>query len=198
MGLHPVHVGRDQLVGCFDDVARRAVVLHEVMDLRVVILLKFPDEPHVRAAERVDVLVIIAHGQDRQPQVGVVERPARNRADHVVLRRVDILVFVHQNKLEPGEKSISHLIRLEPSRALLALEQLGRVLDQRIEVDFVRCLPRVGIAQQAHREPVVGGDRHATRIVPNELGQPPAQFDCRVPVKTAHQDALRTNPLHPQ
>jgi hypothetical protein len=61
-GFHPIHVGRDESVGCLDDIARRAVILDKVMHLGFVILLEAPDELHVSAPERVDILVIIAHG----------------------------------------------------------------------------------------------------------------------------------------
>ena len=101
--LHAVRIGGNQQVCGLDDMASGTVVFHQVENLSRVILVETADEFHIAAAERVNVLIIVSDGQDGEFKVGVIQRPAGNRADQLVLRLVNVLVFVHQDMLETGE-----------------------------------------------------------------------------------------------
>src|SRR5260221_12115781 len=105
------------------------------MDLRLVILLELPDEPYVGIAESIDILVVIANGQNGKLLVLVIECTASNSADHLILALVNVLVFVHQDVAETGKQSLANLIRFETRRNLFTAQEFCGVLDQNIEVD---------------------------------------------------------------
>lgn len=136
VGLHAVRVEGDELVGGFDDVGGGAIVFDEVMEVGLVVFLEAPDELHVGAAEGVDILVVIADGEDGEFEFGVIERAAGDGADEFVLVVVDILVFVDEDELESGEESVAEFIGFCARGGGLAAEECGGFWDELVEVGF--------------------------------------------------------------
>ncbi|EWS63306.1 hypothetical protein Y695_03462 [Hydrogenophaga sp. T4] len=107
-----VAVVADQLVGRVEDVADAAVVL---LQLDLVLHAELAHEvghvAHARAAEGVDALVVVAHGEDR---VARGREPfERRRAEHLdpgVLQAVGVLELVDQDVFEAALVVLPHRV----------------------------------------------------------------------------------------
>ena len=197
--FHPVTVGGDALVGRRNDVLRRPVVLDQVMHLGVVIALESADELDIRPPETVDALVIVSHGQNRKLLFRIRQRPARDRTDQVVLRFVDVLVFVHQDMLKTAQEPVAHFVGLDPARHHRAAQHRRRLGDQRVQVRRHRS-PGAGQrpSQQPQGQAMVRLDHDPAGIGAGQIRQPPPQLDGRLPVETADQDPPGPHPFHAQ
>ena len=143
-------VARHDRVGGIEDQLRRAVVLLELDDRGVrPVALEVEDVAQVRAAPRIDRLVVVAD----HAQVAVA---GGQRPDPQVLRPVGVLV----------------LVDVEVAPALLVLGQdVGRLLEQPdgleqevVEVERVRpCAGAPGSGSPAARSSARGGSRRSRR-----------------------------------
>ena len=95
--FHAVPVVGDEGVGGGDDVAGRAIVFHEMMDFGGVVFAKPLNECHIGAAPGVDVLVVVADGQDGELAVRVAVGSPRQCRNEVVLGFIDVLIFIDQD-----------------------------------------------------------------------------------------------------
>jgi molybdopterin molybdotransferase len=75
--------------------------------LRLVIGLEPADELDRRAVEGIDVLVIVTHRKEIELALRVVQRPARDCRDELVLVSGDILVFVDEDPAKAGEQALA-------------------------------------------------------------------------------------------
>ena len=111
-GLHAFPCGFDHRVRRRHDVARRAVIGGQVRRLRAVVGLETPDELNRRAVEGIDVLIVVAHSEQGELARIVLQRPAGQGRDQVVLLGTDILVLVDKNPAETREQAIAAFVRL--------------------------------------------------------------------------------------
>jgi hypothetical protein len=190
VGFHAVRVEGDELVGGFDDVGGGAVVFDEVMEVGLVVLLEASDELHVGAAEGVDILVIIADGEDGEFEFGVFEGAAGDGADEFVLVVVDILVFVDEDELESGEEAVAEFIGFGAWGAGLSAEEGGGFGDELVEVGFGGGVwgGGEGFAEEAEGEAVVGEDGDVAGVVTDELGEAFTEFGSGGAVEAADED----------
>ena len=196
-GLHPLPRRLDHRVGGLDDVAGGAVVTDEIGSIRPVIRFEATDELDRGAAEGVDVLVVVADGEERELAVLVLPRAPSERRDQVVLRPVDVLILVHQYPAEPCQKPLPLLIGLFRQQALAA-QQRCRAAHHLIEHLVVGSLGPASEARarEPHGEPVAGEHGHAARVVADQRVQAAADVDRRVAVIGKRQDAARILPPH--
>ena len=128
-----VRIGLDDVIRGVEDNLRRSIVLLQLDDLRIgIVVLKRQNVAHVRAAEHVDALVVVAHDAE-------VAMLAGEMAHHQVLRPVGVLVLVDHDVFEP------FLVLLEHLR--VAIEQPDRPHQQIVEVERVVLLEKRVIAQ---------------------------------------------------
>ena len=146
LGLHPLPRRFDHRVGRCDDVARGAVVADEVGRLRSVVGFETADELDRGAVEGVDVLVVVADGEERELAVLVLPRAPGQRRDQVVLRRIDILILVHQDPAEPGQEPVPLLVGFLRRQAL-ATQQRHRTAHHFVEHAVVGSLRAAGEAR---------------------------------------------------
>ena len=136
-----VFVFRDHRVRRVEDGLRRTVVLFEHDGLRVwEIMFEILDVANVRATERVDGLVGIAHHGDPArpdapgsllPGVGQLPRIDAGQLTHEhVLGMVGVLVFVHKN--------VAEFVTIVFAHRRAGLQQFHGVHDQIVEVNRVR------------------------------------------------------------
>ena len=118
--LEQLVVVPDQAVGGVEDARRGAVVLFELDDAQCrVIDLQLAQVLDVRAAPRVDGLVVVAHRRERAAL-------ADQRTQQAVLRAVGVLVFVDQQIAQTSPPALA--------RFFVALEELHRQADEVIEI----------------------------------------------------------------
>ena len=119
-GLHSVPCRLDQRIRRRDDVSGGTVVRGQEGGLRPVVRFESPDELHRGAVERIDVLVVVAHREDRELAIPVLQGPAGQRRDQLVLVRVDVLVLVHQDPAKAREEPLALLVRFLRDQTLPA------------------------------------------------------------------------------
>ena len=188
--LHAVPRRLDHGIGRRHDMGRRTVVGGQVDGLRPVVGLEAPDELHRRSVESVDVLVVVADGEQGELARVVFQRAAGQRRYQLVLLPADILVLVDQNPPEAREQALAALVRLL-RRQLLAAEQRDGTAHHVPEHLVVRALRPAGEApaRQAHGKRVAGEHRHAARVVADHLREPAADIDGGVTVVGEGEDA---------
>ena len=123
----------------------------------------------------VDVLVVITHGEDccEPVLVLVASRPPGDVADHLVLPLVDVLVFVDQHVLEPGEETIPQLVGSYNYEQVITPETAVGFFDDPVEVDLLAAVPFHPkgchrLLGQPQSEGVVGVDRDLPRQIPHQ------------------------------
>jgi hypothetical protein len=124
--LHAVRRRRDQPVGGVDQVRRRAVVVDQMHGAGGIVGLEAADELDRSAAEGVDVLVIVADGEEIQARVLVASAAPGEGADQFVLLRPDVLVLVDQNPAEAAQQALALFVGLL-WRQLIAAQQRDRL-----------------------------------------------------------------------
>ena len=146
------HHGR----GGADDVRRRAVILFEEHDARVrEVAFEVQEIAEIRAAERVDGLVVVPHHAD----VPVVFGKQTNEG---VLRGVDVLVFVHEHVSEAFFVARAHVRMFE--------KKTDRLLDKVVEVEGV-----------LRAEPLLVGEKEREKFgIDLRFVRVPAE-ECRAP-----------------
>ena len=102
--LQPVLGGVDHCIGGINDVLRGAVVLQHRLGPGAVVLLEFPDVPGGGAAESVDVLVIVAHGEEVEPPARLPPGASCQCRYEVVCVLIDVLVLVDEQPSEAGKE----------------------------------------------------------------------------------------------
>ena len=177
-----------------DDVAGRAVVLDEILLLRVVFLREAADEAHRCALPRVDVLIVVADGEQVQSRIVFGQRLSGERRDEFVLRLADVLVLVDQNPVEAPE----HLLPTDECRRLVAPKKLGGVPQ-----DLAECfVARIGggfcegNSEDSHGERVARQDVDAARISSNQPVETPPRLHRRVTIVGERQYASRVLAAH--
>jgi len=204
IGLHALAVAPDERIGRRDDVRAAAVVLDQIVQLGGVVLLEPPDVLDAGAAEGVDVLVVVADGEQREPGVlaVVLQGAPGDGAHQPVLLGVDVLVLVHQDVPVAGQQLLAGRVRGNAQQRLPALQQVQRLGQHGVEVrDAVVAGGQalgIGMPGEAHREAVVGLHRHMPGVVAHQRREPPAQRQRRAAAEAEHQDAVRRHPQHPQ
>ena len=140
------------MVGGVENHLGRPVILLELDDLRIrVVLLERKDVAHVRAAKRVDRLVVVAHD-------GQIPELAAEVAHHQVLRPVGVLVFVDHDVFE------ALLIFLEHLR--VAVEEPDGAHQEIIEVERMVLLEKGVVAEpDPRRQLLVVGTRRLQLVV---------------------------------
>ena len=130
----------DQAVGGIDDMPGAAVVEGQIGEsFHAVILLEAADVAVAGLAEGVDVLVVVAHRQNRQFVV-FAGRAASQRRYQAVVLFADVLVFVHQNIAKAGHDAVTRIIVFAVGTRA-AFQQLGSLktpLLETIAVFFLR------------------------------------------------------------
>ena len=189
VGLHPVRGPLNDTAGRFNYVVRGAIVLHQVSGLCPVLGLEPVDVLGGRSAEGVDVLVVVAHGQDAQFLVGFIPGAAGQRRDQVVLLLLNVLVLVHQDPPESGHDAVPLLVGLRTVGAL-ALQNSGG-LDENVVEEVGLCpaagwhsllAAREGPAGDAHGKGVAGHHDNTPGFLPDKLVEPLANLyaACRL------------------
>ena len=104
-----------------------------------------------------DILVVVAHGEQAQPVILLGQGPARQGGNQVVLVRSNVLVLVHQYPAETRQQSRPVLVGLAGRQALTSQEG-RRLLHQLPEIPFVQavCAPGEAGAHQPHGQGVAG------------------------------------------
>ena len=199
IGLHALASRLDERIRRLDDVSRGAVVVQQISRPSLVIGLELADEGHRGALEGIDVLVVVADGEQAELALLVLQAAADDRGDEFVFVGPDVLVFIDQNPPKPGQQAIALLVGFL-GRQSFTLEQRQGVAQHLFEV-VVSPLIRVilpACADQAHGEGMAGQHRDALRVVADQLMQALADLDCGMMVVRQRQDAARVLPAHPQ
>ena len=145
-----------------------------------VVLLKAPDVLGGRAAERVNVLVVVPLGEDIELVLlpAVLPREGRNR---LVLGLLDVLVFVDQHPAETAQQPVPELVALLCLTGASAGQPPGCLLQYLIE-DLAGLLVGAGLvalegaAHQPHSQRVASLHRHAAALVADQFPQPLADL----------------------
>ena len=194
VGFHPVACRADHRVGGVDDVTGRAVVVDQEGRPGVVVLFEAADELHRGPVERVDVLVVVADGEQAEAGVLLGEGSAGQCGDEVVLIAGDVLILVDEYPPEPRQQARPGLLGFfgfEP----LAAQQGGRLPEDLSEPLVEVCvglpvrLAREAGADEPHGEGVAGEHHHAACVVAYQVLQPAADLDGGVAVVGQRQDA---------
>ena len=177
-----------------DDAAARAVVLDEVLLLRVVFLGEAADEAHRRALPCVDVLIVVSHREQVQPRVVVGEGLSGERGNQLVLGLADVLVLIDQNPVEAPE----HLLPGGECVRLAAAQEPGGIAKDGVErfVARVRGGLREGDPEDPHRERMAGHHVDAARVLSDQLVEAPPRLHRRVAIVGERQDAPRVLAPH--
>ena len=117
----------DDTVRALDDVVCRAVVLHQELDPRIVVLAKALDECDVGVAKGVDVLVVVPDRHERELHIAIGERSAGERRHQPILQLVDILIFVDEHVTVAAQQPLAQLVGLVTEMAP-PFEQAHRLL----------------------------------------------------------------------
>ena len=98
-----IHICGDGGIGDIQDFRRAAVIRFNLEHVRARIALgKFQDVREVRAAPRVDALRVVADHRD-------VVMLRGQQINQIALELVRVLIFVHENELEPALILFPHL-----------------------------------------------------------------------------------------
>jgi len=140
--------------------------------------------------ESIDVLVIIAHGKQGKPLVGVVQRSPGDGGDQCVFFGSDVLVFVDQDPAIALDQRLALRFGLGPAEAL-AVDQVHRLAQQGVEV--LRFVARAGKAcpHQSHCKRVAGEDGHPGGVIPDQMAQPGTDFGRCMAVVGENKDTVR-------
>ena len=133
---------RDQHVGAVEDVAMRAIILLQLDQvLHLELVLEGAHVANVRAAKRVDALVIVADGKQGAAIAAAV---AGQQFQPVVLQIIRILELVHQNVAE------ARLVVF--AQGLVAAQQFVRAQQQFCKIDdaFALALVVIQLVQLDH------------------------------------------------
>ena len=191
--LHAPGGGGDEGVGGGDDVGGGAVVFHQQGALGVVVRLKAADEAHVGVVEGVDVLVVVANGENAQAVLFAGQRFAGKGADEFVGGVVDVLIFVDEQIAAARQRAVA--AQGEDFAVFVArfgglLQQGGGARDDFVELDFFAVFVGGGEAGagDAQRQRVYGLDDDADGIHANQRPKPPTHFQRGGSVVGEHHD----------
>ena len=184
-GLHPRRCGCNDPVRRLDDMAGRPIILDQVFRPRAVILFELADETDRSAREGIDVLVVVAHREEAEPQVGIVQRAPGDGGDQGVLFAADILIFVDQNPAIALDQRIALCLGLGPAEAFAVQLPHGRHHDA-VEIVVIAAGAREAGADQPHRQRMAGRNRHRTCILSDQMAQPSADLGSGVAVIGQH------------
>ena len=110
--LHPLVRWLDHTIGGLDNMAGGTVVVGQEERPGAVVFFEAADKFDRRAAEGIDVLIIVAHREKAQLIVFFSKSSAGQRGDQTVLIRTYILVLVHQYPAEACQQARPHFVRL--------------------------------------------------------------------------------------
>ena len=161
----------------------RAVVVGQVCGPGLVVFLEAPDVLGGRAAEGVDVLVIVSNGEDGEFLVVFVPGASGQRRYQIVLVPLDVLVLVHQDPTEAGQQAVPLFVGIL-GRCVSAVEEGGGLDQDLVKVSLVGVVHRAGEAgaDQAHGQSVAGEDGDAVGPIADQVVEPLADLHRGVAV----------------
>ena len=169
-----------------------AIVVDEERGLRSIVRLEAADELHRSAVEGVDVLVVVTYREESELAILLVQGSSREGRNQFVLFRVDVLILVHQDPAEAGEKAFAPLV------GLLLREVFAAQLGYRLPHHFLERLAgrtfgpsAEARSGEAHRKAVACEHGHPARVVADQIPEPAPDLDRRVPVVGEGEDAAR-------
>ena len=193
--LHSIAVLRDQLVCRSQNMRRRAEILQQIIGLGLIIVFEFPDVGDVRTAKRVNVLVVVAHSQNRKLRLGFLAAAIRKGRDQFVLLLIDVLILVDQHVTIARQQSLADFVLLHARDGHFAAEHPGGRRDQFGQLPSVFDVVAVSIGKGNAGQPsgqcVVGQYRHSRTGPADQLPQSAFQLEGGQPVEAQHQNTAR-------
>ncbi len=198
--FQPVLGGVDHCIGGINDVLRGAVILQHRLGPGAVVLLEFPDVRGGGAGESVDVLVVVAHGEEVEPPARLPPGASCQCRYEIVGVLVDVLVLVDEQPREAGKELLPQLIGVLGVFAL-ALQVPGclqeDLLEYPVSLPVIFCAAvLVGAASEPHGQGMAGEHGHTVGLVADQVPQPPAYLRGGVAVVGQGNDALGPLPSH--
>lgn len=95
--LHSVASRGNYAIGGINDMPSRPVVVGQELRLGFVIGLELADETDRGASESINVLVIVAHSEEAQAQVRIIQGSTSNSGDQGVFLWSDVLILIDQD-----------------------------------------------------------------------------------------------------
>ena len=162
--FHPLARAGNYRVRHVDDGAGGAVILDQIFRLCTVVLLELTDELDRGPLERIDVLIVVAHGKKTQTQVFVFKRPSCHCRDQRIFLCAHILILIDQNPAIALDKCFTLGFGLGLAQTV-AVQLAHCFHNDVLEIIAVSARSREACAHKPHSQRMAGGHCHAASLV---------------------------------
>ena len=142
------------------------------------------------SSKRIDVLVVISYGEEAQPAVWVIQRPAGDRGDQLVLQPTNVLVFVDKYPAIATSQRLALRLGFIGFQTI-SPQQCGGLTKHGIEVDRSDPVGSCSEARpnDAHRQRMARQDGDGSGLLADQIDETRPYFVRCMPVVGERQNA---------